>query len=169
MYKDFMLFANLNTFYSMYKADFGGGSRIINLDVFSYNLYMQNSLKFGKKKGWTAEISGFYNAPSIWQGTFQSEALWSIDGGIQKTVFKGKGNLKVAVSDIFNTLKWKGTSNFAGQYMLASGHWESQQFKINLSYRFGSNQVKGTRQRKSASEEENKRTQGGGQGIGVGN
>ncbi len=169
MYKDFMMFANLNTFYSMYKADFGGGSRIINLDVFSYNLYMQNSLKFGKKKGWTAEISGFYNAPSIWQGTFQSEALWSIDGGIQKTVFKGKGNLKVAVSDIFNTLKWKGTSNFAGQYMLASGHWESQQFKINLAYRFGSNQVKGTRQRKSASEEENKRTQGGGQGIGVGN
>jgi hypothetical protein len=165
MYKNYMLFTNLNTYYSMYKADFGGGSRVINLDVFSYNIYMQNSLKFGKKKTWTAEVSGFYNAPTIWQGTFESKSIWSIDGGVQKVILKGKGNLKVAVSDIFKTLKWKGTSNFAGQILTASGNFESRQFKINFSYRFGSNQVKAARNRKSASEEEEKRTQGGG-GLG---
>jgi iron complex outermembrane receptor protein len=165
MYKDYMLFANLNTFYSLYKADFGGGNRKVNVDVFSYNIYMQNTLKFGKKKMWTAEVSGFYNAPSVWQGTFKSKALWSIDGGLQKTIFKGKGNIKTSVSDIFYTLKWKGTSNFAGQETIASGRFESRQFKVNLSYRFGSNTVKAARQRKAASEEEIKRTQGGG-GIG---
>ena len=165
MYKNYMLFTNLNTYYSMYKADFGGGSRIINLDVFSYNLYMQNSLKFGKKKDWTAEVSGFYNAPTIWQGTFKSSAIWAIDGGVQKNILKGKGNLKASVSDIFKTLHWKGSSNFAGQLLTASGNFESRQFKLNFSYRFGSNQVKAARNRKAASEEETKRTEGGGQGL----
>jgi hypothetical protein len=168
MYKTYTWFTNLNTYYSMYEADFGGGNRKINLDVFSFNVYMQHSLKLGKKKDWTAELSGFYNAPSIWQGTFESNAIWSIDGGVQKTIFKGKGNLKASLSDIFKTLKWKGTSNFAGQLLTASGNFESRQFKLNLTYRFGSNQVKASRQRKDASEEEKKRTEGGG-GIGIGN
>ncbi len=165
-YKNYSVFGNLNAYYSMYKADFGGGNRNISLDVFSYSLYMQHSLKLGKKKNWTAEVSGFYNAPSIWQGTFESKEIWAIDGGVQKTIFKGKGNLKASVSDIFRTLRWSGSSNFAGQYMVASGNFESRQFKLNMTYRFGSSQVKAARLRKQASEEESKRTQGGGQGIG---
>ncbi len=166
MYKNYSMFANLNTYYSMYKADFGGGNRKINLNVFSYNIYMQHSLKLDKKKTWTAELSGFYNAPTVWQGTFKSKSIWAIDGGFQKTILKGKGNLKASVSDIFKTLKWQGTSNFAGQSLTASGKFESRQFKLNFSYRFGNSQVKAARNRKSASEEESKRTQGGGQGIG---
>jgi iron complex outermembrane recepter protein len=168
MYKNYMWFTNFNSSYSMYKADFGGGNRKINLDVFSYNVFMQHSLKLDKKKMWTAELSGFYNSPTIWQGTFKSKSLWAIDAGVQKTIFSGKGNLKVGVSDIFKTLKWKGESNFAGQQTIASGNFESRQFKINLTYRFGSNTVKAARQRKDASEEEKKRTEGGG-GMGIGN
>ena len=169
IYKSYTWFTNLNTYYSMYKADFGGGSRVVDLNVFSFNVFMQHSLKLDKKKQWSAELSGFYNAPSIWQGTFESDAIWSVDGGVQKTIFKGKGNLKASLTDIFKTLQFKGESNFAGQKTIASGHFESRQFRINLSYRFGSNQVKAARQRKDASEEEKKRTQGGGGGIGIGN
>lgn len=164
MYKAYTAFVNLSGNYSKYKADFGGGNRVVNLDVFSWNIFMQHSVKIGKK-GWTAEASGWYNSPSIWGGTFESKALWSMDGGVQKTIFKGKGNLKVSVSDIFYTLRWKGTSNFAGQVLTASGYQESRQLRTSLTWRFGSNQVKGARQRKLASEEEEKRTQGGG-GIG---
>jgi hypothetical protein len=43
--------------------------------------------------------------------------------------------------------------------------WETRQLRLNLNYRFGSNQVKQARQRKTSLDEENKRTQGGG-GIG---
>ena len=162
MYKKFSAFFNLNSSYSAFKADFGKG-RKVDLDVFSYNLYMQNSLKIGKT--WTAELSGFYNAPSIWQGTFQSIAMGGADLGLQKTIFKGKGTIKTTVSDIFNTMRWSGESNFAGQFLRASGKWESQQFRMNFSYRFGNSQVKAERQRKNALEEENNRTKGGG-GIG---
>ena len=167
MYKNYMWITNLNSSYSKYKADFGGGNRTVNLDVLAYSIFMQHSLKFGKKKLWTGEISGVYNSPTIWQGTFESKSIYFLDAGLQKTIFKGKGTLKAAVSDIFKTLKWKGTSNFAGQTTTASGNFESRQFKINLAYRFGSNQVKAAKQRKDASEEEKQRTQGGG-GMGIG-
>jgi iron complex outermembrane receptor protein len=159
-YKWYSLFTNVNTYYSMYKADFGGGNRKVNLDVFAVNVYVQNSFRLGK--GYTAELSGFFNSPTIWQGIFKSISMYSVDGGLQKTLWKGKANVKVAVSDIFHTMKWKGSSNFSGQISTASGRWESQQFKLNFSYRFGNNQVKAARQRKTSIEDENKRLNGSG-------
>lgn len=162
--KWYSFFVNMNSYYSLYKADFGGGDRTINLDVFALSFFMQNSFNLGK--GFKAELSGFYNSPTIWQGTFKSKAIYGIDGGVQKTLFKGKGNLRVAVSDMFRIMKWSGSNNFTGQYSVASGRWESRQFKLNFSYRFGNSQVKAARQRKSAVEEETKRTESSGGGMG---
>ena len=62
----------------------------------------------------------------------------------------------MALSDMFRIMKWSGNNNFTGQFNEASGRWESRQFKLNFSYLFGNSQVKVARQRKSASEEENK-------------
>ena len=162
-YKWYSVFANVNSYYSHYKANFGTG-RSIDLDMYTVQVFAQQSARLGK--GWTAEMSGFYTSPSIWQGTFKSKALWSVDGGIQKSVLKGQGNLKVSVSDIFYSLKWQGTSNFSGQTLVASGRFESRQLKLNFTYRFGNNQVKAARQRKTGVEDENKRaaTQSGGIG-----
>ena len=161
-YKWYSFFATANAFYSYYKANLGGGDRNIEHGVFSFTYYMQNSFKLGK--GWTGEISGYYSAPTLWQGVFKSKALGFIDAGLQKQLFQNKATLRLAVSDIFHTLKWQGSSDFAGANMMAKGNFESRQFKINFSYRFGNSQVKAARQRKSAIEEENKRaSQSGGQ------
>ena len=162
-YKWYSLFANVNTFYTRYKANFGEG-RTVDLDTYAFNFYAQNSFKLGK--GWTGELTGWYNSPSIWEGTFKTKEMWSVDAGILKTVFYGKGNLKASVSDIFQTMRWGGTSNFTGQYVHARGGFESRQFKLSLTYRFGSSQVKGERQRKTGLEEENKRTGSSGGGLG---
>ncbi|MGF2413773.1 MAG: outer membrane beta-barrel family protein, partial [Ferruginibacter sp.] len=123
-YKWYSFFANVNSYYSKYKADYGGGDRKISLDVVALSFFMQNSFKLGK--GYTAELSGFYNSPTVWQGTFKSISMYSVDGGLQKTVLKGKGNLKLGISDIFKTLKFKGTADFTGQQTTASGRWESR-------------------------------------------
>ncbi len=163
-YKWYSFFANVNSYYSKYKADFGGGDRKINQDVYAVSFYMQNSFKLGG--GFTGEISGFYNSPTLWQGIFKSISMYSVDGGLSKTLLKGKATMKATVSDIFHTLKWSGETNFTGTYGKASGRWESRQFKINFSYRFGNSQVKAARQRKSGAEDENKRTQSSGNGPG---
>ena len=160
--KWYSVFSNLNANYSHYKANFGTG-RTVDLDAYSFNIYQQHTFKLGK--GYTGEISGFYTSPSIWQGTFKSTAMWGVDAGLLKTILKGKGTAKIAVSDIFNTMHWGGTSQFAGQYIRANGGWESRLFKVNFSYRFGNNQVKAARQRKTSQEEENQRVSDGGGGI----
>lgn len=163
-YKKYSAFINVNTYYSKFKADFGT-NRKVDLDVFSFNLYGQQSLKFAKT--WTAELSGWYTAPSIWQGTFKSDGMGGLDAGIQKSLFKTKGTLKISVSDIFHSMQWGGSSEFAGQAFRGHGSWEAQQFKANFTYRFGNTNVKASRQRKNAIEEESKRASQSQGGIGA--
>jgi iron complex outermembrane recepter protein len=95
--------------------------------------------------------------------------MYGVDGGLQKAFFDNKLTAKVSVSDMFRTMKWSGESRFAGVYAIASGYWESRQLKLSLSYRFGSNQIKASTQRKTGIDDESKRANGGtGQG-GMGN
>jgi iron complex outermembrane recepter protein len=162
-YKWYSFFTNLTSSYTMYKAkipDLAGNIRKVDLKVTTVSFFMQNSFKLGK--GFTAELSGFYNSPSVWQGSFKSKAIYSIDGGVQKTVFKGKGTVKVAVGDIFNSLKFRGDSDFAGQQNTFYGKPESRQFKASFNVRFGRAQIKAARQRKTGVEEETKRTESSG-------
>jgi len=155
-------FATLNAYHSLYKADFGAGKKI-NVNVDALSLYTQQT--FSIKKGPTFELSGFYNSPSVWGGTFKSSAIGSVDVGVQQKLFKGTGTIKVSFTDVLNTLHWKGISDYGGSHLEASGHFESQQLKINFSYRFGNSQVKAARQRKAAADEESKRLNSSG-GIG---
>lgn len=158
-YKAYSMFANVNGFYSSYNANYGAG-RKINVDAVGLSVYMQNSIRFAKT--FTAELTAFYNAPTVYQGTIKANALWSVDAGLQKQVLKGRGTIKTSVSDIFNTLHFTGTNEFAGQRSVIHANWESRQFKLNFVYRFGSNLVKAARQRANGADDEMKRTQGGG-------
>ncbi len=162
-YKSYSLFTNISSNYSTYKADFGTG-RKVDLAAFGFNLFMQNSLKFAKT--WTAELSGFYNAPTIYMGSFKGKSIYNVDAGISKQIMKGKATAKASVSDVFNTMKFRATSDFAGQATTFSYRQESQQFKLSLNYRFGRNTVKAARQRTSGAEDELKRVQSSGGVIG---
>jgi outer membrane beta-barrel protein/carboxypeptidase family protein len=146
----------LNSNYSNYKADFGGGNRNIDQSVFSLVYVMQNSFKLGK--GWTGELNGLYISPSVWQGVIRSNAMGSVDVGLQKLLMQGKLNLKAAVTDVFSTMKWGGYTDFTGFHTTVSGHGEMPLFKLTATWRFGSNEVKAARQRKSGIDDESKRT-----------
>ena len=155
-YKSYSLFTNISSNYSRYKADFGTG-RKLNLDAFGVNVFLQNSLKFAKT--WTAELSGFYNSPTIYMGNFKGKSIYNVDAGLSKQLMKGKAVLKTSVSDVFHSLKFRGESKFAGQTTNFNFSQESRQFKLSLNYRFGSNTVKAARQRTSGAEDELKRVQ----------
>ena len=162
-YKSYSLFTSITTNYSKYQADFGTG-RKVDLDAVGFNLFVQNSLKFAKT--WTAELSGFYNAPTVYMGSFKGRSMYSVDAGVSKQVLKGKGTIKASVSDVFHSQNFRATSDFAGQVLKLNFRSESRQFKLNFNYRFGSNLVKGARQRATGAEEELKRVQQGGGVIG---
>jgi nitroreductase len=54
------------------------------------------------------------------------------------------------------------SSNFAGQYLVASGDYESRQLKLYFTWRFGNKQVKAVNRHVMGAEDENKRVNAGG-------
>lgn len=149
------LYASVNVYNSRYKANFGLG-KIINIDVTSYSLNAQNTFKLGK--GYTAELSAFYNAPSISAATFKTNAMGNVDIGFQKKLFHDNATVKLSYTDVLHTLQWNAQSDYNGTHIVAHARWESRQFRINFSYRFGSNQIKQARQRAAGNEDEHLRT-----------
>lgn len=154
--KSFSLFTSINSNYSRYRADFGTG-RELELDAFGFNLFAQSSLKFAKT--WTAELSGFYNAPTIYQGSFRTKSIYNVDAGLSSSVLKGKATVRASFSDIFYSQKFQARSEFAGQMMNINFRGESRQLKLAFNYRFGNNGVKPARQRTTGADDELKRTQ----------
>ena len=164
-YKTFSLYANINTNYSNYKSKYGNESQK-SIDAFSLMTVMQASLVLQKK--WTAQFTGFYSAPTIYQGSMNAKSLWSVDAGIQRQFLNKKMTIKVSVSDISNSLQFDGYSEFADLRTNFHSTWESRQFKLSLNYRFGRTGVKPARQAKSGVEDENKRAKSSADGLSVG-
>lgn len=161
-YKAYSLFFNVSSYYSHFRSN-NGQYKNVDINVFSYRFFAQNSLKLGKTV--TAELSGWYNGPSLWGATFKTKPMGQMDLGIQKTILKGKGNIKFALNDVLETFKFSSVTDYDNQYLKVNGRQEGRVFRINFSYRFGNTQVKAARNRKTAAEEENSRTNGGG-GLG---
>lgn len=152
--KWWQVYANASVYNTDYYADFGEGN-IVDLNATAFNIYAQNT--FMLPAGFKFQLSGFYNSPGIWGGTFESVRMYSLDVGLQKSFLDGKANVKLSLSDIFNTMQWGGISDFGGLYLEAGGGWESRQLRLNVSYNFGNDEVKGARKRKTGLEDERNR------------
>jgi iron complex outermembrane recepter protein len=157
------LFANVNINYTKYQATFPDGKKI-NAKVTSGSFFAQNT--FSLKKGFNIELSGFYQLPTIWGGTFESKGIGGADIGVSSPLFNNKATIKFSYTDFLRTLRWQGTSNFGAANITARGNWESQQFKINFTWRFGNNQLKGGSNKKGGSETEQERAKKKSGGIG---
>jgi len=100
------------------------------------------------------EVSGWFSSPSVWGGTYLTKSMGSLDLAVQKKFLNDRLSARVSVSDIFFTSPWRADMQFGELYINGTGGWESRQVRINLSYRFGSNEVKGARKRKMGLEDE---------------
>lgn len=131
---------------------------VIDLTTLAMNFYGQNT--FSLPKDFKLEVSGWYNSPAIWAGNWTTNEQFDVSAGISKQLFNDRGSLKVSVSDIFFKNGWGGESSFGELYMTGGGTWESRQVRVNFSYSFGNDQVKGARRRKTGMEEESQRVGG---------
>lgn len=155
-------FVSLTGFRSHFKADFStpeSPNFIVDQTFNAFNAYAEQNFKL--PKGFKLQISGWYNSRSFW-GTLRSNPQGAMDVGIQKKVLKDKGEIRLRVGDVLGTARWSGENLFSpGLRMIAGGNWESQTVTLNFSYRFGSNEVKGARQRKTGLEDEKNRVKSG--------
>lgn len=148
------VYANTSVYNTQYDAEFEEG-KTINLNATSFTFYGQNTISLPAT--FKLQISGFYSAPGIWGGTYESGSIHGIDIGVQKKIFNEKGNIKLTLTDIFRGMPWTGVSEFGGLLIRASGGWESRQVRLNFSYRLGNDQMKAARKRKTGLQDEAKR------------
>lgn len=99
----------------------------------SGNLKWNNTIQFDKTlKG---QISMIYLAPDIIpQGKINSR--FSVDLGLKKTVQKGKGEVFLNASDIFNTLVIKREIQGMGFSYNSRDYYETQVIRFGYSYKF---------------------------------
>ena len=71
----------------------------------SFTVNVTNNFTF--KKGWSAELSGFYRHKAI-AGLTQMEPIYQMSIGLQKQVMKGKGTLRFNFRDPFAWQKFEG-------------------------------------------------------------
>lgn len=144
-----------NIWYNYQMFDGAINDKALSINIPSYGAYMQQTFTLGKD--YSAELSGYFNGPSVWGATWKTRPQGGVDAGLQKAILQKKATIKLSVTDIFKTNPWTAISDFGGTYIKGSGAWESRTFRINFNWRFGSNQIKNSRERKTGLESEAKR------------
>ncbi len=141
-----------NVVHDNFKGALNGDYLNVNAITFFSNI--NNQFKF--KKGWSAELSGFYRSKGI-EGQIVMNPMWRMDAGVAKQVFKNKGTLKFSVRDIFKTQNFSGFVTYQDIDVYIKNIRDSRSASLTFSYRFGK-PVKNQQRRKTggASEEQNR-------------
>ncbi|MDC7999007.1 TonB-dependent receptor domain-containing protein [Gilvibacter sediminis] len=146
------IYFSINAFRSEYEAT---SEDFLAVSQNTLSFYGQNTFKL--PADFTFEVSGWFQSPSIWGGTYQTQSLGSLDVALQKKFFNDKLTLRLAGSDILFTSPWQGVTEFGDLIIDGSGGSDSRQFRMSLNYNFGSDEVKKARKRKTAIEDESGR------------
>ena len=105
------------------------------------------------------EATGFYESPTLYS-TFEVSPQYRTDIGITKSLLNNQLRLKASLTDVFNTYQFK--AHVQQPYVDLVNKWETQVFRLNISYLFGNKDVKATRKRSTASDDLLERANQGG-------
>ncbi|MES2005620.1 MAG: TonB-dependent receptor [Bacteroidota bacterium] len=101
--------------------------------ITSGNLKLNTSIKLPGKTD--LQLVAIYMAPDIIpQGKIG--ARFSVDGGVKKQIQKGKGELFLNATDLFNTLLIKKEIVGNGFTLASTDYYETQVFRLGYSYKF---------------------------------
>jgi len=127
---------------------------VLDVAATSYLVNVNNQFTF--KKGWSAELSGFYRTKGI-EGQIEIEAMGQLNAGVQKQVLKKKGTLKLSVRDALLTMIPQGNISFQNTEAHFKNYRDSRVATLSFNYRFGK-PIKGINARKTggAGDEQNR-------------
>ena len=146
------VYMSVNAYQSKYMAT---NDTFTGITQETLSLYGQNN--FSLPKDFNLEISGWFSSPSVWGGTYRTRSLGSLDIAIQKQFLSKKLTARLAFSDVLFTSPWRANATFPNLVITGDGGNDSRQIRFNLSYNFGSEQIKKSRNRNSGLEDEKNR------------
>ena len=152
-----------NLYANMYNVHFNGLLNNKPIDVSGTTLQMNASNQFDLGKGWSAELSGWFQTRAI-EGQIIINPLGQLNTAIQKKILKDKATIKISVRDIFLT------QSFSGKFVLDNIDAtvkitkQTRVLSIGFTYRFGKTNSQSQRNKTSGAEEEQNRVKKGGAG-----
>lgn len=146
---------NFNGFYQGFKADsLLGGS--LNNGKAAFSARATQTFLFS---GFKAEVSGNYQSPLVYS-IFKINSQYSVDAGISRSFANKKLNVKVAVSDIFDTRRNNLSTRFQSVNLDIRQKNETRLARLSLTYNFGNSKIK-MRQHQTGADDEKSRVKGG--------
>lgn len=126
----------LNGYYTHNKADNYYGLRF-NREKCSFYANLDNSIRLTQRHPIFLTIGASALTASL-QGVADISSIWKIDAGAKWTLLKGKADLTVSATDLFN--RWSPTITFdrQGQDLRMNTYDLTRQLKVSFVYRFNS-------------------------------
>ena len=143
---------NANLYYNHFNGSLGATTLNNGKPAFDYR--MNNTFTLGK--GWVTELNGNFTTGGQY-GFMVQDPLWGIAVGVQKSMLKNKGTLRLNVTDIFWTNLPKAVITYTNYIEKWHAKRETRVATLSFTYRFGKNTVQAARRRTTASEEERQR------------
>ncbi|MCB0776718.1 MAG: TonB-dependent receptor [Chitinophagaceae bacterium] len=107
----------------------------LRAEVDQLNISLNN--QFQLKKGWAAELGGYYQTNSQIDLQESLTPQGELGAGISKQILKNKGTLRFTVRDMFYTQNYSGYSRFENSDEPFEVKWDSRVFRITFNWRFG--------------------------------
>ena len=89
-----------------------------------------------------------------WEGILHLEDMWSMNAQIEKTLLDNRLSLSLSCNDLFNSMVAKGTMKFANINQSIKQEMSQHLIMLTARYSFGSQQIRGARNRNVGIEEE---------------
>lgn len=153
----------VNFFVNAYNNAFEGfiGAEKINVEYTSFNANLSNNFQLGK--GWTGEISGFYNHKNLVSSVILAEPMGMFSLGLGKQVLKNKGTIRFNARDPFWIMRFRGKTTMDEFTTGINNKWDNRRFILSFNFRFGKGQQQQQRKRGGSDEEQSRAGQGSGQ------
>jgi Outer membrane protein beta-barrel family len=147
---------NINVFNNQFKGVVEGYQ--VNKRLTSYMANTYNSFKL--PKGWTVELSAFYNSKMVW-ATFLIDPQYSVSAGIAKSFFNDRMSMRVNINDIFKTEETTAKVKYDKIDFNFHQLQDTQFVRFHLTYNFGKRTVEQARRRNSGAQDEKDRVRTG--------
>lgn len=141
---------NINAFYMGFDGILNNAA--LKQGQFAYQI--RNNHNFSILPTLTAEASLHYQSALVYS-IYHIKDQWALDLGVTQSLMNKRGNLKLSVSDLFDTRSQRISSNYSNLNVRINQKNETRVVRLSFTYSFG-NMKNRVQQRDSRSEEKNR-------------
>jgi len=153
----------LNVYFNVYNHHYRGVIDSNNIDVSYASFNVSFNTQYSFKKGWSGELSGFYNAKDFVSGVLLAERRGMFSLGASKQIMNKKASVKLNLRDPFYLMNFNTHTDLNKGLTDTHRIWDNRRIILSLVYRFGRTAGNQVQRRNGGASDEQSRVGGNGQ------